>query len=150
MKSDNPPPPNVYEIISQEFFFCCNKICLSIFHLLNFPLAQIPTCSNSHLLNFPLAQLPTLLNFQLAQLPTLLNFPPCSTSILLNFPLAQLPTLLNFHLLNIPVSGGSKEHGNTLVFPKPHFKNVPWKKIDKKEIFQSITVILEHQERDGS
>ena len=46
--------------------------------------------------------------------------------------------------------GGSKEHGNTLVFPKPHFKNVPWKKIDKKEIFQSITVILEHQERDGS
>ena len=28
--------------------------------------------------------------------------------------------------------GGSKEHGNTLVFPKPHFKNVPWKKIDKK------------------
>ena len=37
--------------------------------------------------------------------------------------------------------GGSKEHGSTLVFPKPHFKNVPWKKIDKKEIFQSITVI---------
>ena len=102
MKSDNPPPPNVYEIISQEFFFCCNKLFLSIFHLLNFPLAQIPTCSNSHLLNFPLAQLPTLLNFQLAQLPILLNFPPCSTSILLNFPLAQLPTLLNFHLLNIP------------------------------------------------
>ena len=98
------PPPNVYEIISQEFFFCRNKLFLSIFHLLNFPLAQIPTCSNSHLLNFPLAQLPTLLNFQLAQLPTLLNFPPCSTSILLNFPLAQLPTLLNFHLLNIPVS----------------------------------------------
>ena len=92
------------KLFHKNFFFCCNKKCLSIFHLLNFPLAQIPTCSNSHLLNFPLAQLPTLLNFQLAQLPTLLNFPPCSTSILLNFPLAQLPTLLNFHLLNIPVS----------------------------------------------
>ena len=97
-----PTAPKCLRNYFTRIFFCCNKLFLSIFHLLNFPLAQIPTCSNSHLLNFPLAQLPTLLNFQLAQLPTLLNFPPCSTSILLNFPLAQLPTLLNFHLLNIP------------------------------------------------
>ena len=91
MKSDNPPPPNVYEIISQEFFFCCNKL-----FFINFSLAQLPTCSNSHLLKFPLAQLPTCSTSHLAQLPT------CSTS-----HLAQLPTLLNFHLAQLPTCSTS-------------------------------------------
>ena len=91
MKSDNPPPPNVYEIISQEFFFLLQQ---KMF--INFSLAQLPTCSNSHLLKFPLAQLPTCSTSHLAQLPT------CSTS-----HLAQLPTLLNFHLAQLPTCSTS-------------------------------------------